>query len=135
MVVVLEAARRTTGWILPISAVAFLAYAFAGPLLASIGLGGIAHRGYDLPRLVGNLYMTLEGMYGVPLDVAVTYIVLFSLYGAVLETLRRRDDSFSISRCRFVVAAAQSGAQRPAGRSRSPGSCSARCPGAASRRR
>ncbi len=51
----------------------------------SIGLGGLAHRGYDLPRLVGNLYMTLEGMYGVPLDVAVTYIILFSLYGAVLE--------------------------------------------------
>jgi TRAP transporter 4TM/12TM fusion protein len=85
MAVVLEAARRTTGWILPISAVAFLAYAFAGPTLASIGLGGIAHRGYDLPRLIGNLYMTLEGMFGLPLDVAVTYIVLFTVYGAVLE--------------------------------------------------
>ena len=56
-----------------------------GPWLATIGLAGIAHRGYDLPRLVGNLYMTLEGIYGVPLDVAVTYIMLFSLYGAVLE--------------------------------------------------
>jgi TRAP transporter 4TM/12TM fusion protein len=85
MAVVLEAARRTTGWILPISALAFLAYAFAGPTLASIGLGGIAHRGYDLPRLIGNLYMTLEGMFGLPLDVAVTYIVLFTVYGAVLE--------------------------------------------------
>ena len=83
--VVLEAARRTTGWILPISAVAFLAYAFAGPTLASIGLGVIAHRGYDLPRLIGNFYMTLEGMFGLPLDVAVTYIVLFTVYGAVLE--------------------------------------------------
>ena len=85
MLVVLEATRRTTGWILPISAAAFLGYALAGPWLGSIGLAGIAHRGYDLPRLVGNLYMTLEGIYGVPLDVAVTYIVLFSLYGAVLE--------------------------------------------------
>ncbi len=85
MAAVLEAARRTTGWILPISAVAFLAYAFAGPALGAIGLGGIAHRGYDLPRLIGNLYMTLEGMFGLPLDVAVTYIVLFTVYGAVLE--------------------------------------------------
>ncbi len=85
MAAVLEAARRTTGWILPISAAAFLAYAFAGPSLASIGLSGIAHRGYDLPRLTGNLYMTLEGMFGLPLDVAVTYIVLFTVYGAVLE--------------------------------------------------
>jgi TRAP transporter 4TM/12TM fusion protein len=85
MFAVIEAARRTTGWILPICAAAFLAYAFAGPWLDAIGLGGIAHRGYDLPRLVGNLYMTLEGIYGVPLDVAVTYIVLFTLYGALLE--------------------------------------------------
>jgi TRAP transporter 4TM/12TM fusion protein len=85
IIVVLEAARRTTGWILPVSAAVFLAYAAGGQSLASIGLAGIAHRGYDLPRLVGNLYMTLEGIYGVPLDVAVTYIILFSLYGAVLE--------------------------------------------------
>jgi TRAP transporter 4TM/12TM fusion protein len=85
MLVVLEAARRTTGWILPVSAAVFLVYAVAGPWLGAIGLGGIAHRGYDLPRLVGNLYMTLEGLYGVPLDVAVTYIILFSVYGAVLE--------------------------------------------------
>ena len=85
IVVILEAARRTTGWILPVSAAAFLAYAAGGQSLASIGLAGIAHRGYDLPRLIGNLYMTLEGIYGVPLDVAVTYIILFSLYGAVLE--------------------------------------------------
>ena len=85
ILVVLEAARRTTGWILPVSAVVFLAYAAAGPGFASIGLTGLAHRGYDLSRLVGNLYMTLEGIYGVPLDVAVSYIILFSIYGAVLE--------------------------------------------------
>jgi|SRR6185503_9302705 len=83
--VVLEITRRTTGWILPISGLAFLGYAIAGPWLPSIGLTGIAHRGYDLPRLVGNLYMTLEGIYGVPLDVAASYIILFSIYGAVLE--------------------------------------------------
>jgi TRAP transporter 4TM/12TM fusion protein len=85
VLVVLEAARRTTGWILPASAAAFLGYAIGGPWLSSVGLVGIAHRGYDLPRLIGNLYMTLEGIYGVPLDVAVTYIILFSIYGAVLE--------------------------------------------------
>ena len=50
-----------------------------------IGLGLIAHRGYGLDRLVGTLYMTLEGIFGVPLDVASTYIILFTIYGAVLE--------------------------------------------------
>ena len=45
----------------------------------------MAHRGYGVDRLIGSLYMTLEGMFGVPLDVAATYIVLFTIYGAVLE--------------------------------------------------
>lgn len=85
LIVIIEAVRRTTGWALPIVTIVFLLYALVGPLLASIGLVDIAHRGYDLPRLIGTLYMTLEGIYGVPLDVAVTYITLFSIYGAVLE--------------------------------------------------
>ncbi|MBM3750386.1 MAG: TRAP transporter fused permease subunit [Acidimicrobiia bacterium] len=85
VLVVIEATRRTTGWALPIVTAAFLLYAVAGPSLVSLGLTGIAHRGYDLSRLIGSLYMSLEGIYGVPLDVAVTYITLFSLYGAVLE--------------------------------------------------
>ena len=47
---VLEATRRSTGWILPAVAVAFFAYAFAGPWLP----GALAHRGYDAPRLAGS---------------------------------------------------------------------------------
>ena len=58
---------------------------WAGPVFDRIGLPLIAHRGYALDRLVGTLYMTLEGMFGVPLDVAATYIILFTIYGAVLE--------------------------------------------------
>ena len=85
IVVVLEATRRTTGWVLPVTAVLFLVYAFTGPLLDRLGLSLIAHRGYGLERVVGTLYMTLEGIFGVPLDVATTYIVLFTIYGAVLE--------------------------------------------------
>jgi TRAP transporter 4TM/12TM fusion protein len=85
VVLVLEATRRTVGWILPITAIAFLLYAYLGPLLDLVGLGIIAHRGYQLDRLIGALYMTLEGIFGVPLDVASTYIILFTLFGAVLE--------------------------------------------------
>ena len=85
ILVVLEATRRTVGWILPVSAIAFILYAYFGPVFDSIGLGLIAHRGYPLDRLVGSLYMTLEGIFGVPLDVAATYIVLFTIYGAVLQ--------------------------------------------------
>jgi len=78
---VLEATRRATGWMLPAVAIGFFAYAFAGPWLPAF----VAHRGYDAPRLAGSLFMTLEGLFGVPLDVAATYIILFTIFGAVLE--------------------------------------------------
>jgi TRAP transporter 4TM/12TM fusion protein len=82
---VIEATRRTVGWILPATAVAFIVYGWAGPAFDRIGLTLIAHRGYEWDRLVGTLYLTLEGIFGVPLDVASTYIILFTIYGAVLE--------------------------------------------------
>ena len=85
IVLVLEAARRTVGWVLPATALAFLAYGYAGPAFDRIGLPLLAHRGYSIERLVGTLYMTLEGIFGVPLDVTATYIILFTIYGAVLE--------------------------------------------------
>ena len=85
ILLVLEATRRTVGWVLPATALAFLLYAYLGPLFDLVGLGWIAHRGYYPDRLVGALYMTLEGIFGVPLDVASTYIVLFGIFGAVLE--------------------------------------------------
>jgi TRAP transporter 4TM/12TM fusion protein len=47
--------------------------------------GQYGHRGYDVDRIVGNLYISLEGIFGVPLDVAATFIILFTIYGAVLE--------------------------------------------------
>jgi TRAP-type uncharacterized transport system fused permease subunit len=85
ILVVLEATRRAVGWILPATAIGFLVYAWIGPVFDRIGMPLFAHRGYGLERLVGTQYMTLEGMFGVPLDVAATYIILFTVYGAVLE--------------------------------------------------
>ena len=85
LLVILESTRRTTGWVLPLTAIAFLIYAVAGPLLDRVGLDLIAHRGYGVARIIGTTYMTLEGIFGVPLDVATTYIVLFTIYGAILE--------------------------------------------------
>ena len=85
IVLVLEATRRAVGLVLPITAVAFLIYAWLGPWFDDAGLGILAHRGYGPDRLIGSLYMTLEGIFGVPLDVTATYIILFTIYGAVLE--------------------------------------------------
>lgn len=84
-VLVLEATRRTVGWILPVTAFTFLLYGYYGPYFELIGMEIFAHRGYTLARLVGTLYMTLEGIFGVPLNVAATYIVLFTIFGAMLQ--------------------------------------------------
>lgn len=81
IVLVLEATRRTTGWIMPAIVIAFLIYAFVGPELPSPW----THRGYDIDRIVGHMYMTLEGIFGVPIDVSSTFIILFTIWGAFLE--------------------------------------------------
>jgi TRAP transporter 4TM/12TM fusion protein len=83
VLLVLEATRRTVGWVLPAICLAFLAYAYLGGLIPDSL--GIAHKGYGVDRLVGMTYMGLEGLFGIPLDVAATYIILFTFYGAVLE--------------------------------------------------
>jgi TRAP transporter 4TM/12TM fusion protein len=81
IVLTLEATRRTTGWVLPITALAFLAYAYFGDYIPGV----FGHRGYTFQRIIGQNYLTLEGIFGVPLDVAATFIVLFTIYGAMLE--------------------------------------------------
>lgn len=81
IILVIEATRRTIGWILPVVAGALLAYGRWGDVLP--GMWG--HRGYDLDRMVGTMYISLEGIYGTAIDVAATYIILFTIYGAVLE--------------------------------------------------
>ena len=81
IVLVLEAARRTTGPIMPIVAILFIAYAMFGPYLPPPW----THRGFDVARLVGHLFITLEGIFGVAVDVSATLIIMFTIYGAILQ--------------------------------------------------
>lgn len=82
ILLIVEATRRAVGNALMILVIAFLAYAFVGPWLPEPW----AHRGYDLVRVVGQLFITLEGIFGVPLEVSATFIILFTIYGALLDT-------------------------------------------------
>jgi TRAP transporter 4TM/12TM fusion protein len=82
IVVVLELARRATGWGLVSVALLAIGYAMTGPYLP----GFLAHRGYGLTRLVEHLYLSTEGIWGVPLGVSADFVYLFVLFGAVLET-------------------------------------------------
>ncbi len=81
IVLLLEATRRSTGIVMPIVSMLFVAYALLGPHLPAPW----THRGYDLHRLVGHLYMTLEGIFGVAVDVSATLIILFTIYSAFLQ--------------------------------------------------
>ena len=81
LLLILEACRRTSGWIITGVVVAFIAYAFAGPWLP----GQWAHRGYDYASLASFLYQTLEGVFGPAVDVSSSLIILFTIYGAFLQ--------------------------------------------------
>lgn len=81
VVLILEATRRSTGWIMQVVVIAFLVYAYVGPVLPAPW----TPRGYTIKRIIGHMYMTLEGIFGTPIDVSSTFIILFTIYGAVLE--------------------------------------------------
>jgi len=81
IVLVLEAMRRTNGWVMPVVTSAFIAYALFGPYLPEPW----THKGYEVGRLVGVMYMTLEGIYGVAVDVSSSLIILFTIFGAFLQ--------------------------------------------------
>jgi len=81
VLLVLEACRRTSGWIMLFVIGLFLAYAFVGPWLP----GTWQHRGYDVSSMTGFLYQTLEGIFGTAVDVSSTLIILFTIYGAFLQ--------------------------------------------------
>ena len=81
VLLVLEACRRTSGWIMTCVVALFIAYAYAGPWLG----GSWTHRGYDTASLTGFLYQTLEGIFGTAVDVSSSLIILFTIYGAFLQ--------------------------------------------------
>jgi TRAP transporter 4TM/12TM fusion protein len=72
VVVALESARRTVGLALPITALVFLVYAVFFENLGS-------------DELIDQLYLTTEGIFGIPLNVSATYMVLFIVFGALVE--------------------------------------------------
>ena len=81
ILMVMEVMRRTNGWIMPIITAAFLAYALLGAYLPQPW----THKGYEVGRLIGHMYMTLEGIYGVAVDVSSSLIILFTIFGAFLQ--------------------------------------------------
>ena len=81
VILVMEAMRRTNGWVMPVVTSLFIVYALVGPWLPHPW----THKGYEVGRLVGHLYMTLEGIFGTAVDVSSSLNILFTIYGAFLQ--------------------------------------------------
>lgn len=82
IVLVLEATRRIVGLPITIVAIVFLLYAKFGNLIP----GMMGHPGFTLKRIVGHMYLTTEGLFGMPLGVAASFVFLFILFGAFLHS-------------------------------------------------
>ncbi len=90
VVTLLEASRRVIGLFITVIGLIFILYAMAGPrgtvpFLGNFLPGILEHRGYRVDRIVAQLYLGQEGIYGVPLGVAATFVFIFVLFGAFLE--------------------------------------------------
>lgn len=81
VVLVLEATRRTLGMALPVLALCFIAYGLTGPWLP----GMLRHKGLTYEILIDQTFFTTEGLFGIPLGVAASYVILFIIFGAFLE--------------------------------------------------
>lgn len=103
LVIIIEATRRSVGNILAIIVVIFLTYPFIGSYLP-----GIFHaRSYSLQRVASFLFASGQGIYGIPIGVSATYIVIFCLYGAFLKEFGAGDflHNLSITLTKGLIAA------------------------------
>ena len=81
ILLVLEACRRVAGKGLLILAIVFLLYALLGRHIPGV----LSHRGYTIQRIIYQMYLTTEGIYGLPIGIAATYLVLFIVFSSFLE--------------------------------------------------
>lgn len=79
---VLEACRRVIGFVMTAICGIAIAYALYGPYMPEL----IIHKGYSIERITTTLWLTTEGIFGLPIGVAATFVFVFVLFGAILET-------------------------------------------------
>ncbi|MCB2225835.1 MAG: TRAP transporter permease [Desulfarculaceae bacterium] len=80
---ILEGTRRSVGMPIVLVALSFLAYGVLGPYMPEF----LAHKGYGPERLVSYLVWTTEGVFGIPIAVSATFVIVFIIFGAFLDKL------------------------------------------------
>lgn len=86
LLILLEFARRTAGLAMPIIALVFIAYVFAGPWLP----GALYHRGVPWREAL-NFLIGTEGIFGITTSVSATFIIMFVTFAAFLQISRAGD--------------------------------------------
>jgi TRAP transporter 4TM/12TM fusion protein len=81
ILLLLEISRRIVGNTFTAVVLGFLLYMYFGNYFPDV----ISHKSYELDRIVGHMYMTLEGIFGVPLSVSVSFVMLFVVYGTFMD--------------------------------------------------
>lgn len=81
MLLLLEATRRALGIPMVIIGLVFIGYAFLGPYMPDI----ISHRGLSLNRFTEHMWLSTEGVFGLPLGVSSGFIFLYVLFGSLLD--------------------------------------------------
>ena len=87
ILLILEGTRRAVGMPIVIVAVVFLLYGLFGPYMPDF----LSHKGYSVTRLVSYLVWTTEGVFGIPVAVSATFVIVFILFGAFLDKLGAGD--------------------------------------------
>lgn len=103
ILVLIESCRRIVGLPILIIACCFILYAFVGPYLP----GFLNHRGYSFQRVVSHLFFNTEGIMGTPIGACSTFIFLFILFGALLESTGI--GQFFIDVCNAIAGGASGG--------------------------
>src|SRR5690606_20918540 len=80
---VLEAVRRAVGCPLVIVCLVFIAYAVHGRSMPSL----IIHRGYSFQRTAAHVALSYAGIYGTPLAIMIRYVIIFMLFGNLLQAV------------------------------------------------
>jgi len=81
ILLILEACRRSVGWQLLALGLIFLLYAYAGKYIPGV----FSHRGYTIQRIIYQMYLTTQGIFGIPIEVSSTFLIIFVILAATLE--------------------------------------------------
>jgi TRAP-type uncharacterized transport system fused permease subunit len=79
---VLEACRRAMSVILPGLALMLLLYAYFGPYLPGSLFG---HQGFSAATIVGDVYASMNGIFGFVAYVFIAFVMLFVVMGSIFE--------------------------------------------------